>query len=130
MGECKHGYKQLVGLYLQDTSDRHNQGRKRDPHGRNSRNRAAHFRQLDHTVFFVGFTFQVLVTGYTAVVTTKLISSDATEVRSFEEAIDKGFRFCVNDAMIPTLVNKYEGLAPLLVPIIGSRRSIVLYDDR
>ncbi|KAL1522463.1 hypothetical protein AB1Y20_017451 [Prymnesium parvum] len=67
------------------------------------------------TAFFVGFTFQVLITGYTAVVTNTLLTAGTTKVSSFEETINRGLRICVSSPMIPGLVAQYPKMAPLIV---------------
>ena len=80
------------------------------------------------TVFFLGFTFQVLITGYTAIVTTTLISQGTTEVKSFEEAIDKGYRICADTVIRPVLVEMYPQVAPLLVSVVSDDGYLMAMD--
>jgi len=67
------------------------------------------------TAFFVGFTFQVLITGYTAVVTTTLMEQGATEITTLRDGMDRGFTFCANADMVPGLISLYPALAQLIV---------------
>jgi len=80
------------------------------------------------TVFFLGFTFQVLITGYTAIVTTTLISQGTTEVKTFEEAIDKGYRICADTVIRPVLVEMYPQVAPLLVSVVSDDGYLMAMD--
>lgn len=60
-------------------------------------------------------TFLVLNTGYTAVVTTRLLQEATTEVTSLEEAIASNYRFCVGSSIRPGLEARYPGISALIV---------------
>ena len=66
--------------------------------------------------YAVGLTKTVLLAGYTSVVVSTLMKQGATAVSSFDEAVNKGYRFCCNEIMFPELMSLYPKLAPLLVP--------------
>lgn len=47
------------------------------------------------------------------------MTSSVTAVRSLDEAIDKGFRFCVTDVLVAGLVATYPKLGPFIVPSLN-----------
>jgi len=65
---------------------------------------------------FIAVNFLVIQSGYTAVVTTNLISQSSAQVRNLREAIDEGYRFCINEVMVPGLVAENPALGPLVAP--------------
>ena len=67
------------------------------------------------TAVGVGFSVLVLLTGYSAVVTTSLLTKSRVEIRTLEEGIAKGYNFCANADMRPALVAQNKRLGPLLV---------------
>jgi hypothetical protein len=68
------------------------------------------------THFFLGFTFQVLITGYTAVVTNRLMEDRTTAVGTLREAVEANLNICANADFAPGLISQYPDIAPLLVP--------------
>jgi hypothetical protein len=73
------------------------------------------------TSFFVGFTFMVLNTGYTAVVTTQLLEKNSAAVNSLQDAISQSRLLCCQQAMAVTLMARYPSLSGLLVPQGGGQ---------
>ena len=67
------------------------------------------------TTLLLGFTFMVLNTGYTAVVTTRLMQASTTTVTNLDEAMSASYRICVNQDLVPALVARYPGLGALIV---------------
>ena len=72
------------------------------------------------TAFALAFTSMILITGYTAVVTTTLLTSSNVDILSLDDGVSKGATFCVNPDMASGLVAKYPKLGALLVDAPGS----------
>ncbi len=68
------------------------------------------------TTFALGFTTMVLVTGYTAVVTTTLMQQSAVQINNLEDAIRQGARVCAHTVVVDQVVARYPKLSPLIVP--------------
>ena len=67
------------------------------------------------TALALGFSVLVLFTGYTAVVTTDLMTAKQGSIQNLEEGIQRGFRFCSNANMKELLLAQYPDLQPYLV---------------
>lgn len=63
----------------------------------------------------LGFTVLVLQTGYTAVVTSRMVSRSRGVVSSLEEAIGKGYTFCVAGPVVADLSLQHPGVAGSIV---------------
>ena len=66
------------------------------------------------TTLLFGFTFMVLNTGYTAVVTTRLLQASTTTITSLEQAISANYRICVNQDLVSVLVAPRGGHGPIM----------------
>ena len=69
------------------------------------------------TQFMVGFTKTVILTGYTALTVSSLLTQSDATVTSFADAINSGFRFCANANMVPTIVAKYPSLTGAVIGV-------------
>ncbi|KAL3907396.1 MAG: hypothetical protein SGPRY_010185, partial [Prymnesium sp.] len=67
------------------------------------------------TNVMVGFTVLVMVTGYTAAVTTQLIQRESSTITGIQDGIRRGHRFCVHTVVKEALVGTYPGLKALTV---------------
>ena len=70
------------------------------------------------TQFAVGFTKTVLVAGYTSMQVATLVQQTSTQVTSFKEAKDRGYRFCANDQIAIVIGNQYPGTKMVPVPYL------------
>ena len=61
------------------------------------------------------------MTGYSAVVTTTLMSQKNIAISSFQEGIEKGYTFCVYPQIVDVVVAAYPKAGPLLVGTGGSQ---------
>ena len=72
------------------------------------------------TAFFMGFSAFVLMTGYSAVVTTTLITQNRLAISSLEDAINQNMLVCTYGQLRETFVNHDPELEQLLVAKPGS----------
>ena len=62
------------------------------------------------TQFVLGFTVLVMVTGYTALVTTQLLQASASRISSMEQAVNMGMTFCAQNIIHADLLARFPGL--------------------
>jgi hypothetical protein len=76
------------------------------------------------TQFMASFVALVMTTGYTAVVTTGLLSKSRSKYVTFEDAIQDNLRFCVHGIIIKELLARHRSLYPhQLVPVESSNKT-------
>ena len=80
------------------------------------------------TQFVVGFTKTVILTGYTALTVSSLLTQSDATVTSFADAISSGFRFCANANMVRTIVAKYPSLTDAVIGV--PKADILISIDR
>merc|ERR1719484_321326 len=83
------------------------------------------------TQFFVGFTTLVMVTAYTALVTTQLVSASVNRINSMEKAVDLGLTFCAADIIHEDLLSRYPKLRSqqLIEAYQGAKPELDRMDD-